>query len=386
MTAYRTAHAAGQHWSEVTRACIAQLGEAPAPADGSMRLGFLYVTDHLATNMAEIVDHLRLMTGIRDWVGTVGIGILGHAPMGSNTRGGSNTPAAEYFDEPAMALMVGEFPAESLRLFEQGGGSFERQHGDWIAAHHPALALVHGDPRNQHLPALLESLSAAAGSFLVGGLSSSRSSFPQVAQSVGDGSTSGVMFAEGIAVATGLSQGCSPIGPHHTITECDQNIVMAIDGRPALDVFKEEIGEVLSRNLNRVAGFIFAALPLAGSDAGDYLVRGVTGIDPKRGWIAIGDLVETGRQIMFTRRDRDSAEADLGRMVDRLKQRIDRPIKGGIYVSCVARGINLFGPQAAETKFILDRLGPIPLIGFFANGEISRQQLYGHTGVLTLFY
>jgi hypothetical protein len=25
------------------------------------------------------------------------------------------------------------------------------------------------------------------------------------------------------------------------------------------------------------------------------------------------------------------------------------------------------------------------LIGFFANGEISRDRLYGHTGVLTLF-
>ena len=380
MTAYRAAHAKGQHWSDVARACVQQLAGNPAPETGAARLGFVYVTDHLATNMAEIVDLLRLMTGIRDWVGTVGIGILAHGPAGSNRA------AAEYFDEPAMALMVGEFPAQGLRILEPGAGSFEGLHGDWIAAHHPSLALVHGDPRNQHLPVLLETLAGAAGSFLVGGLSSSRSSYPQVAQSIGDGGASGVMFAEDIPVATGLSQGCSPIGPHHTITECNQNIVMAIDDRPALEVFKEEIGDVLSRNLNRVAGFIFAALPLPGSDTGDYLVRNITGIDPKRGWVAIGDLIETGQPIMFTRRDRESAEADLGRMVDRLKRRIDRPIKGGIYVSCLARGVNLFGPQAAETRLILDRLGPIPLIGFFANGEISRQQLYGHTGVLTLFY
>lgn len=380
MTAYRTAHATGQHWSEVTRACLQQLGETPVVEAGAARLGFVYVTDHLATNMAEIVDHLRLMTGIDAWVGTVGIGILANGPAGSNP------PPAEYFDEPAMALMVGEFPADDLRIFEPGSGPFEGLHKAWIAAHHPTLALVHGDPRSQHLPRNLEAMAEAAGAFLVGGLSSSRSSFPQVAQSIGDGGASGVMFGQSIAVATGLSQGCSPIGPHHTVTECDQNIVMAIDDRPALEVFKEEIGDVLSRNLSRVGGFIFAALPLPGSDTGDYLVRGVTGIDPNRGWIAIGDLVETGQQIMFTRRDRASAEADLGRMVDRLKQRIDRPIKGGIYVSCVARGINLFGPQAAETRLILERLGPIPLIGFFANGEISRQQLYGHTGVLTLFH
>jgi small ligand-binding sensory domain FIST len=30
-------------------------------------------------------------------------------------------------------------------------------------------------------------------------------------------------------------------------------------------------------------------------------------------------------------------------------------------------------------------LGEVPLVGFFGNGEISRDRIYGYTGVLTLF-
>jgi small ligand-binding sensory domain FIST len=45
----------------------------------------------------------------------------------------------------------------------------------------------------------------------------------------------------------------------------------------------------------------------------------------------------------------------------------------------------LFGEAGAETALIREGLGEFPLIGFFANGEISRDRLYGHTGVLTLF-
>ena len=62
-----------------------------------------------------------------------------------------------------------------------------------------------------------------------------------------------------------------------------------------------------------------------------------------------------------------------------------RPARAGIYVSCVARGPNLFGTQSDEIRQIWNALGEVPLVGFFASGEISRDRLYGYTGVLTVF-
>lgn len=71
-------------------------------------------------------------------------------------------------------------------------------------------------------------------------------------------------------------------------------------------------------------------------------------------------------------------------MLEDLKQRCAQP-KGGLYISCLARGRNLFGDGSAELRLIQETLGDVPLAGFFANGEICHDRLYGYTGVLSLF-
>jgi hypothetical protein len=90
----------------------------------------------------------------------------------------------------------------------------------------------------------------------------------QIAGEVSEGGASGAWIGSSIELVAGLSQGCAPIGPAHIATTAQKNVVMEIDGRPALDVFKEEIGDVLARNLERCANFIYA-----GDAAGD-LARG----------------------------------------------------------------------------------------------------------------
>ena len=75
----------------------------------------------------------------------------------------------------------------------------------------------------------------------------------------------------------------------------------------------------------------------------------------------------------------------MSRMLGQLARRLPGPTKAGIYVSCVARGVSLFDEPGVEGALIRETFGDIPLVGFFANGEISRDRLYGHTGVLTLF-
>ena len=60
-------------------------------------------------------------------------------------------------------------------------------------------------------------------------------------------------------------------------------------------------------------------------------------------------------------------------------------IRGAIYVSCTGRGGPHFGGPSAELKAVQHALGDVPLVGFFAAGEIARHHLYGYTGVLTVF-
>jgi small ligand-binding sensory domain FIST len=194
-----------------------------------------------------------------------------------------------------------------------------------------------------------------------------------------------VLFRPDVGVSTRLTQGCTPIGPRHEITVAEQNVIVELDGRPALDVLREDIGEVLARDLNRAAGYIFAGFPVPASDTGTYLVRNLIGVDPANKLLAVGEYVEQGRSVMFCRRDAQSARADMVRMLRDLKRDLRAPPRGGIYYSCLGRGASLFGTNSQELKLIEQELGEFPLVGFYANGEISHDRLYGYTGVLTLF-
>jgi small ligand-binding sensory domain FIST len=101
--------------------------------------------------------------------------------------------------------------------------------------------------------------------------------------------------------------------------------------------------------------------------------------------LAIGDRVEPGAELLFCRRDEAAARVDLTRIVGELKSAVPQP-RGALYFSCLARGEHMFGSRGAELGLILRALGVVPLVGFFCNGEISRDRLYGYTGVLTLFH
>ncbi len=149
---------------------------------------------------------------------------------------------------------------------------------------------------------------------------------------------------------------------------------------------KEDIGEDLLKNPDELGSTIFVGFPVSGSDTGDYLVRNLMGIDENSNVIAVGEMVEEGRSMMFCRRDRDTAHEDMHRMLSNLQKRIGhQPPKGAIYYSCLGRGRSLFGRDSVELNMIQDTLGDIPLTGFFCNGEIAHNQLYGFTGVLTVF-
>jgi len=299
----------------------------------------------------------------------------------------------EYFDEPAISVMLAALPAGEFQVFSGKLRPPPLGHRTATGAEAAHFAIVHGDPETDDMPELIEDMSAkVASGYLVGGLSSSRSATFQVANDVLQGGLSGVVLSSRIELATRLTQGCSPLrrGPgatpaRHEVTEGERNIIVALDGRPALDVLRAELEQEGGGDFRRAAQSIHVGLPVSGSDTGDYLVRNLVGIDPKHKAIAIGAYVEPGMQVMFCRRDGASAREDLGRMLDSIAGQIDGPPKGGLYYACVGRGEHMFGRRSAELGIIRERLGDFPLAGFFCNGEISHDRLYGYTGVLTLF-
>jgi small ligand-binding sensory domain FIST len=134
-----------------------------------------------------------------------------------------------------------------------------------------------------------------------------------------------------------------------------------------------------------LVGNIHVALPVVGSDTGDYVVRNLIGVDMERGLLALGEPVDKGDRLFFVSRDADAARQDLIAMTTRLKKRSGGTPKAGLYVSCIARGPQMFSDENSEIELIRLILGDIPLVGVYLNGEISNNRLYTYTGVLTLF-
>jgi small ligand-binding sensory domain FIST len=367
---FRSARAASGDWRTACRSCIAQLREPVAGAN----LGFVYASDPLTAALDLAVSELRRATGIADWVGTGG--------------GGVCASGEEYVDEGALVVLVGRFPPDAYRLFDrlEDGRHLGADLAAWPAQGGAGFGVVHGDPRQDTTEAIPR-LAQERKVFLVGGLSSSASGGAvQIAKRPSEGSLSGVLITPQVPVVTGISQGCSPIGPVHEVTGCRDAWITGLDGRPALEVLKEEMGELLARQLKRIGGYIHVALPVQGSDRADYLVRNLHGLNLQQQAIAVGTTLRRGDPLMFVRRDGAAAQADLRRMLGELRARTEgRPVRGALYHVCIARGPHLFGPDSAELRIIEDALGPVPLAGFFANGEIFNDRLYAYTGVLTLF-
>lgn len=420
-------HATHPQWQMAAGMVLAQLRAylaTPGYAD-SPTLALLYITDHYAADAQEILDHLSAeLPFITDWSGTVGVGIAANN--------------VEYFDEPAMAVMLCELPHDQYRVFSgvsplppAGSGRFK--------AH---TALVHADAATPDVAELIEEMARRTESgYVFGGLASSRGAAVQFALSghgnvkgqgaaggVFSGGLSGVAFARdpsgAMALMSRVTQGCQPISKEHEITACDANVVTGLDGQPALDVMLADLGvsleqprEALTKVRTTLVGLSpppndslsDARIKRTGQFGGDVLVRHLIGLDPVRRGVAIAEVPTLGMKLAFCERNAEAARADLVRVCAEIREELEpeevsrevvsalnapdaesaphaaRRIAGAIYVSCSGRGGPHFGAPSAELQIVRRALGDVPLVGFFAGGEIARNHLYGYTGVLTVF-
>lgn len=399
---FRHAHAAHPDWSVALDECLLHLqafnGDERYARNAN--LGFLYLTDALAPHADAILTTLKARTGIPNWVGSVGAGIC--------------ATGVEYTDEPALAVMLARLAPGSFNVFS--GTQRPPALGLKTSSGAPTAftALVHADPNTPDLPELIVDMANKVESgYLFGGLSSARGRTLQIADRVLAGGLSGVVFTGDVRLVSRVSQGCHPFSAKRTVTRADHNLIYELDGERAFELLLEDAGirsRVLSggprearaalATLARRGLFVGIEPPAGDGDrertpAADYVVRHIVALDPNKGSVAIAGAIEDGAAVSFCTRDEAAARKDLIRICseirDHLHERAEAsgaPVEpsGAIYVSCLGRGSHMFGEQHEELRLIRHQLGDVPLVGFYANGEIGGRNLYGFTGVLTVFY
>lgn len=358
---------------------------------GPLSLGFVYFTDAYAPHADALVAELKRRWPAVAWVGSVGVGV--------------SAAGVEYFDEPALVLLLAALPVGRFEVFS-GQRPLSR-----IDAH---TALVHADPQTPDLSELIAELSdRTATGYLFGGLAASRTGTVHVADGAWRGGLSGVAFGPDVAMVSRVTQGCQPVGPVRTVTACERNIAVELDGAPAMDALLADLGvasgtdprQALPRLRGTLVGLSDADAPVLGRGGqfgADVRVRHLIGLDPGRRAVAVADALQPGMRLAFCTRDVAAARRDLVRICSEIREEVEAPSElaaagaavdpaparrmlGALYVSCAGRGGPHFGGPSAELKVLQHALGDVPLAGFFAGGEIARHHVYGYTGVLTVF-
>lgn len=347
--------------------------------------GLVYVSSLFAGDIDAIVQTLGAATGVPGWAGAVGMGVI--------------AGDKEVFDAPAVAAMLLDLPEgavqpfgaiDSAAAFRAAAAQAERFAGDAGAA----LALFHldptGDPTGGGVANLPAEFSEAGNLYLVGGLCSGAEDMPAISSSgAAPGAATGAFISLETGVSTGVSQGCVAIGPVRSIETSGVGVLAKLGETTALAALFEDLGlpeDADAPALRKALAGVHIALPIPGADRNDYVVRNITGIDLGQGLVGIAEAAADGDRAFFCRRDAASAARDLEEMAARARKRLGREPKGALYVSCLARGPNLFGLNGEEVAIVRKAIGEdCPVLGFFANGEIAHSRLYGYTGVLTLF-
>lgn len=417
MKLFPYAHAAHAQWQVAADAVLGQLRACMRHADYAAEpsLGLLYVTDHLARDAQALLTYLaRELPMVNAWSGTIGVGI--------------SSNGVEYFDEPAIVVMLCDLDEQDYRVFSGTAPLGQALAQGFVAQ----TALVHADGHAPYLSELIEELADSTRSgFVFGGLTSSRAQALQFARHAGQaneantndhgvyqGGLSGVAFSQRLQMITRVTQGCTPLGQVREVTKVNDHLVMTLDNAPALYALMQDLHVPIDNPRSAVdkvretlVGLSEPGQPvlrLTGGLDDAVMVRHIIGLDPVNHGVAVAHHVKVGMQATFCKRDAVSAKADLLRIATEIREEVEpqelllepavaqseslsnqhasaRRMVGAIYVSCTGRGGPHFGAPHAELQIIRRALGDVPLVGFFAAGEIANRQVYGYTGVLTVF-
>jgi small ligand-binding sensory domain FIST len=195
-----------------------------------------------------------------------------------------------------------------------------------------------------------------------------------------------------LEIDTLVAQGCRPIGRPLTVTRGEGHRIDELDRRRPLDVIRELFDGLSPPDRELARHSLFIGLEMneqrLAFSSGELLVRNLTGIDPANGAIAIGAHAHTWQVVQFLLRDARTAEQDLVAHLERYTAGGAQPA-GALLFSCLGRGRHLFGVEDHDTGLFAQRLGPVPLGGFFCNGEIGpvggTTFLHGYTSAFGLF-
>lgn len=357
--------------AEVTTAVEREL--AGARAD----LVLVFVTDHHAAGFAQISRSLAAQ--------------FPGAVIAGCTAGGAIGGGLEIEHRPALAVTAAHLPDVALHAHHVGGDP-----DSWLAPDHDARAtLVLPCPMTTPVDRLVAWTDRVwPEAVKIGGLASGGMT--------GRGRGDNTLFLGGerhhagavlvtldgdVAVDTVVAQGCRPVGPPLLVSKGLGNVILELDGRPALEVLSEVHAALAPHDRALCRHSLFIGLATDGAHLGrrDVLIRNLVGCDRASGALTVAATIALGQVVQFHVRDAEASADDLAELLAEPAA----PADGALLFSCVGRGQALYGAPNHDSGAFARARGPVPLGGFFCNGELGpvagKTFVHGYTSAFASF-
>jgi len=375
-------------WQSATTEVCQQIGEQLAsPAN----LAFVFISQQHADNADDIGRQIQTAIACQALIGCTGESIIGRSQ--------------EVEQGPAISLWTACLPeVEAIPMHlsydkTADGGSIlgwpDATMEPWPDG---SMFFLLADPFSFPTDGLITQLNTReAGTPIVGG-NASGGQAPQenrllVGDQVASEGAAAILLRGNTGIRTLVSQGCRPVGDHFVVTRSDENVIYELGGKPALLQLKQIFDTLPTHEQALIQHGLHVGRVVSEYqdqfEQGDFLVRNVLGIDPDEGSIAVADFLRPGQTIQFQIRDQHTADAELNQLLQKLQNDENFTAGGGLLFSCNGRGTRLFSEPHHDASAVDQALGPIPLAGFFAGGEIGpvgkENFVHGFTASMALF-
>lgn len=354
-------------------------------------ISFLFLSHAHAPDFEGLAERVMRKSGTRHLLGCTGESVAGggeeieHGPVVSLWS--AVLPDAEldpfhlrFTRTPdgiacsGIPPIEGENP-ESVRAVFLFGEPFSSVPGtviDRFAEEHPGVALV--------------------GGMASGAVESGKNRLFLDSATIADGAV-GAVLRGGPRIRLLVSQGCRPIGEHYLVTSAEGNVIHALRGASPLQRLNELLPSVSEEDQRSLQGGLHVGIAMdeyrEAFTRGDFLVSNVIGIQREQGSLVISREVRVGQTVQFHVRDATTADHDLVRMLREDEATSSAPAGGALLFICNGRGTRLFPLPHHDAATIQREVGPIPLAGFFAQGELGpvggENYLHGFTASVALF-
>jgi small ligand-binding sensory domain FIST len=372
----------------VCQQVVERLGEGPCHA------AFLFASPIYRVPWADLLGWVHDRVRPRVLIGCSASGVIGDGQEIEWVPGLSLVAARL----PEVRLFPFAITPEEMGLSSAGGFWVDKIGASPDA--NPAF-VVCADPYTSQPAALIQALQGAyRGRPIIGGLVSGGNEPGEhllfLDRQVFREGVVGVAMTGNVAMDTVVSPGCRPIGRPLIITKADEDVILELKGRPALEVLHDILAGLAPAD-RRLAqrGSIFVGLAMDEMrqtfGSGDFLIRNIMGVDPEVGAIAVAEQVEIGQTVQFQLRDPATSRQELRRL---LQQQVGHAASavlpaGGLLFNCSGRGKTLYGLPHQDIRAIQMVGGHLPVGGFFCNGEIGpiggATFVHGYTASLGLF-